>query len=300
MNGRTATALPESSLSSVDRRQRADAAGRDHVVGDARGREVVVARERRAARRRRPEQDLIGLQRRRLEHDRGAVRQRPLGDAGAVDVGGLDDAAARRRRIHQRLARRRRRRRRRALLADAVATTAASCDSVGSTAPAASGADTTTSRFCSGNQSAASAFISASVISGRKRRWNASSCQIVGSASRWRKLRVYSSARLDDSRSGLSCGHALGAGHVRLLRAIELGGGEAEARDALQFGHERVEAARDAVVRDQRLHDRFVARPRRREQARGRRRRCRNGGFALLAELVEPVAEHLRRTADRA
>jgi hypothetical protein len=72
------------------------------------------------------------------------------------------------------------------------------------TTPAASGAETITTRFCSGNQSRASPFSSVSVTAGMKRRWNASSCQMVGSASLWRKLRVYSSARLSDSRSGLS------------------------------------------------------------------------------------------------
>ena len=102
---------------------------------------------------------------------------------------------------------------------------------------------------------------------------------------------MYSSARLADSRSGLSVTHALVAEHHRLLRAGELGRGEAEPRDALELGHERVEAARDAVVRDERLEHRFVLRPRRREQAaiRGRpeERRVR-----ALAELVEPGAEH--------
>ena len=47
---------------------------------------------------------------------------------------------------------------------------AASCDSEGGIRPATSGANTMTSRFASGNQSAASAFISFNVISGRKRR----------------------------------------------------------------------------------------------------------------------------------
>ena len=56
------------------------------------------------------------------------------------------------------------------LLAAAASTVDASCDSVGSVRPATSGADTTTRRFASGNQSPASAFISLSVISGRKRR----------------------------------------------------------------------------------------------------------------------------------
>ena len=86
----------------------------------------------------------------------------------------------------------------------AARTAASSCAWVGSTTPLASGAETITSRFDVGNQSALSALTSASVTLGRNRRWKASSCQIVGSASDCRKLRVYSSARLDDSRSGLS------------------------------------------------------------------------------------------------
>ncbi len=67
------------------------------------GREVRVARERRTARRRGPEQDLILLQRRRLEHDRRAVRQRPFGDSRLGTNGGLHDRAGLRRRVHQRL-----------------------------------------------------------------------------------------------------------------------------------------------------------------------------------------------------
>ena len=81
MNGRTPTALPESMLVEHHGAELADAAGRHDVVGDARREEVGVARERRAARRGGAEQNLICLQRRRLEHDGGAVRQRPLGDA---------------------------------------------------------------------------------------------------------------------------------------------------------------------------------------------------------------------------
>ena len=46
---------------------------------------------------------------------------------------------------------------------------------------------------------------------------------------------------------------ALGAGHVCLFRAIELGGGEPEGHDAFELGHERIEATRDAVARHQRL-----------------------------------------------
>ena len=61
--------------------------------------------------------------------------------------------------------------------------------------------------------------------------------------------------------------HAFGTGHVRLLRSVELGGGEAERRDALQFGHQGVEASRHAVVRDQRLQRRLVSRPWRRKEA---------------------------------
>ena len=49
------------------------------------------------------EQDLILLQRRRLEHDGGAVRQRPLGDAGLGRAVVFTIVPRVGRRIHQRL-----------------------------------------------------------------------------------------------------------------------------------------------------------------------------------------------------
>src|SRR5207245_2350853 len=56
------------------------------------------------------------------------------------------------------------------------------------------------------------------------------------------------------------------AEHHHLLRAGELGRGEAEPCDPLQLGHECVEAPCHAIVRDERLENRLVPRPRRGEQ----------------------------------
>ena len=91
---------------------------------------------------------------------------------------------------------------------------------------------------------------------------------------------------------------ALGRGplvaeHHRLLRAFELGGGEAEALDPLDLQQQRLEAAGDAIVRDERLDDRLVLGPRGLEQTAiggsAQERRVR-----ALTELVEPGAEHCR------
>jgi hypothetical protein len=85
--------------------------------------------------------------------------------------------------------------------------------------------------------------------------------------------------------------HALVGEQPRLLRARELGRREAEPRHPLELGDQRVEAALDAVARDERLQDGLVVRPRRLEQRPGRagldERRV-----LSLAELVEPGAEH--------
>ena len=71
--------------------------------------------------------------------------------------------------------------------------------------------------------------------------------------------------------------------HDRLFRAVEFGGGEAELRDTLQLAHQRFEAARDAVVRDERLEAGFVARPRDREQRATGGRSQKRGSLALRA-----------------
>jgi hypothetical protein len=75
------------------------------VVCGARRDEIGIGRERGAARCSGPEENLIDPQRRRLQDNGRAVGQRPFGDAGAGAFSGLDDGAARGRRIHQLLPR---------------------------------------------------------------------------------------------------------------------------------------------------------------------------------------------------
>ena len=103
---------------------------------------------------------------------------------------------------------------------------------------------------------------------------------------------MYSSARLDDSRSGLSATHAFVPGHVRLLRPVELGGRKPEPSDAQEFGHQGIEASRHAVVRDERLNDRLVSGPWRRKE-RPIRGGLQERRLLALTELVEPRAEHV-------
>ena len=78
-------------LLEVDGAEDAEAAGGDDLVGGVGRDEVPVLGERDAAGARGPEEDLVLLEIRRLQHDAGAVRERPLGDA---DLG--DRRAARR------------------------------------------------------------------------------------------------------------------------------------------------------------------------------------------------------------
>jgi len=84
---------------------------------------------------------------------------------------------------------------------------------------------------------------------------------------------------------------ALVTEHHGLLRARELCRGEAEPRDPLELGHECVETARHAVVRDERLEGGFIPGARRLEQrtVRGSPDERR---VLTLAKLVEPDAEH--------
>ncbi len=85
--------------------------------------------------------------------------------------------------------------------------------------------------------------------------------------------------------------HALVARHHRLLRPGELALGEAELCDSLQLRQQRIEAATDAVGRDERLEIGFVLRPCDREQS-TLRSRPEEGRVLPLAKLVEPLAEH--------
>ena len=66
---------------------------------------------------------------------------------------------------------------------------------------------------------------------------------------------MYSSARLDDSRSGLSATTRSDPAMFACFARSSSVAREAELLDALDFGHERVEPSRHAVVGDQRLHD---------------------------------------------
>ena len=78
-------------LPQIDGVELAEAAGGDDLRRGA-GRDVVrVARERRAAGAGRAKQDLVLLERRRLEHDLHAVGQLPLGDADGVLRRGAGD-----------------------------------------------------------------------------------------------------------------------------------------------------------------------------------------------------------------
>ena len=168
--GSTDAVLPASTLSrslSEARRDRPARSRRGGFGGD----EVLVAGERRAARADRSEQDLVLLERRRLEHDAHAVGQRPLGDpervrsstcstrARATGSGSSSGCVL----TVSTYAVSGRRRRCRGLM------TAASFASSGIVGLSASGALIATMRLRSGIQSLASALTSASVISGRKR-----------------------------------------------------------------------------------------------------------------------------------
>ena len=265
---------------------------RHDEIGDASRYVVRVVGQGRPARRRRAKHDLVLIERRRLEHDRRAVRERPLGDPGAGADGGLRDGAGRGRCVDQGprahgvdigregLARRR--------LEDGRKLGVVRCR----VTPDCSGAVTMTSRFRSGNHSLASALTSLKVMSGRNRRWNASSCQIVGRASPSRKIR----AVLVGTAVGVAVrtlgDHPLVRQHHRLLCARQLGFGEAEARHALELERERVEPAGDAVVRDKRLQDGLVLGPGGREQ-RAIRGRLDKRRRRALARLVEPRVEHV-------
>ena len=89
-------------LPEIEDAELADAAGGDELRRGA-GRDVIlVARERGAAGAARGEQDLVLLERRRLQHDLDAVRQLPLGDADRVLRRGARHGAAGRRRIEER------------------------------------------------------------------------------------------------------------------------------------------------------------------------------------------------------
>ena len=89
-------------LAQIDRRETPEPALADDLCRRFGGDEVLVARERRAARTEGAEQDLVLLERRRLQHDSHAVRQRPLGDAGRLLRDRLRDRARLGRRLEQR------------------------------------------------------------------------------------------------------------------------------------------------------------------------------------------------------
>ena len=80
MSARTNAALPASFLLRSIGGQRPEPALGHDLVGGLGGDEVLVVGERRAAGAEGPEEDLVLLERRRLEHDAHAVGQRPLGD----------------------------------------------------------------------------------------------------------------------------------------------------------------------------------------------------------------------------
>ena len=158
--------------------------------------------------------------------------------------------------------------------------------------PAASGAATTISRLSAGNQSSVSLLTSASVMPGRKRRWNASSCQIVGSASPLEEVaRVFVGAARRLAVGTFRDG-ALIAEHHRLLRAGEFGRREAEPRETLQFCDECGQTARHSIIRYDRLQHCYVPCSRGREQlavgGSAHERRIRAPG-----EFIEPGAEHV-------
>ena len=98
---------------------------------------------------------------------------------------------------------------------------------------------------------------------------------------------------------GAALGFAIGAfrddalvgRHPVLLGARELGRGEAESRDPLQLGYQRLEAAGHAVIRYQCLEQRLIPGPRHREQT-AIRRGAEEGRVLALAHLVESGAEH--------
>ena len=83
MSALTNAVVPASTLSRSSRLSAAEPALRDDRVGGFGGDEVLVAGERRAAGADGAKQDLVLLERRRLEHHADAVGQPPLGDAEA-------------------------------------------------------------------------------------------------------------------------------------------------------------------------------------------------------------------------
>ena len=95
--------LPGERLAQIDGAELADAAGDDRMRGGAGRDEVLIARERGAAGADRAEEDLVLLERRRLEHDLHAVGQLPLGDAVGLLRRRLDDRAGRGHGLEQRL-----------------------------------------------------------------------------------------------------------------------------------------------------------------------------------------------------
>ncbi len=260
------------------------------VIGDARGNQVGIARERDAARRRGAEEDLILLEGGRLEHDGHAVRQRPLGDAGVAADRGLRDRPAGGLGVHERLAGRRVHVRLEPL--------------------AQGGLDDCRQRRAIRQHDA-----------GRVRGGDEHEAVLVGEPVRRERVDLrqrhlgqeatVKRQLLPDRRqrfaaeevAGVLVGAALGftvgtfgrhplvPEHHGLLRARQLRGREAELRDAVEFSHEGVQPARDAVARDERLQGRLVLHAGHREQG-AVRRRPQERRVRALAQLVEPAAEH--------
>jgi hypothetical protein len=86
MSALTDAVVPGQHLIEIDPAERAETALRDHRIGRFRCDEVRVAGERQTAGADGAEDDLVLLERRRLEHDACAVGQRPLGDPERVAV----------------------------------------------------------------------------------------------------------------------------------------------------------------------------------------------------------------------
>ena len=103
MSALTNAVVPASTFSRSSAAEAAKTALRDDHGGGFSGDEVRVARERGAARAHGPKQDLVLLERRRLEHDPDAVGQTPLGDAQRVVGRGGGDGSRRREAREQRL-----------------------------------------------------------------------------------------------------------------------------------------------------------------------------------------------------
>ena len=263
--------------------------GHDHVR-HARGEDVGIIGERRPPRREGAEQNLIFLQRRRLEDDRGAVGQRPLGDPGLRADRGLHDRAWCRRLVHQ----------------------GVPCVGVHvGLERLHRGLADDFGELCLVGQGHAGGF---------RRRHHDEPVALgkpVGGEGvdlgerDFRKEPPVERELLPDRRQRLSLeevprvlvgaarglavralgDHALVGEHPRLLRARELGRREAEPRHPLELGHQRVETALDAVARDHRLQDGLVVRPRRLEQRPGRVGLDERGVLSLR-ELIEPEVEH--------